>query len=288
RAQGGRSPESADGGEPAPALLEPHRLTDANPGLSDRVPARASIHRWTAEDGTELETQLFIPRGRPGPHPLVVIPYGGYTAGFPESEYFLDLGVLPLVSRGWAVVRPNTRGRAGDTSPVGRYGEIQLVDTHALVDDLAAAGIVDPARVAVIGHSHGGSMAHYYLTHSDRFCAVTAINGRADWIAQAEHGDGYLVNAMGGSPDELPDLYAAASPVANVDAVTAPLLAIAGRRDTQIPAWNAESMVSSLTERGHSAELLVFEEEGHLFANAENRRRIWDRIFALLDRACVR
>lgn len=271
----------------AGALATPSRVTDANPGLAPRIPAEVRIHSWKAEDGTELQGQLFLPRGRSGPFPLVVIPYGSFSADFPRSEYFLELGILPLVSRGWAVVRPNTRGRASDSSPVGQYGKIQLIDTSHLLSDLTARHLIDPERVAVVGHSHGGSLAYYFAAHSDQFCAVTAINGRADWTAQAEYGDPYLVQALGGSPDEVPHVYAAGSPVEKAGDVSAALLAIAGRKDTQILPSNAEEMVRAVRTAGGEAELIVFEEAGHLFPEPGERRAIWERIFDLLYQHCA-
>jgi dipeptidyl aminopeptidase/acylaminoacyl peptidase len=162
-----------------------------------------------------------------------------------------------------------------------------LEDTHALIDALARDRIIDPRRVAVMGHSHGGAMAYYYLTHSTRFCGVVAVNGRADWILQAKyHSDGLLPDILGGTPDSLPERYREFSPALNARRATAALLAVSGAHDTQILPQNAAIMVDSMKANGKDATLLAFPDEGHLLNNPGNRQRFWDAALALLGRAC--
>ena len=259
------------------------RFTNANAWLHARMPGTSRVFRWHVSDGRVMEAQLFVPPTR-GPHPLVVMPYGGYQNAFPSSEYFLDAGTLPLLANGFAVVRPNTRGQASEDAPPGDYGSIQLRDTEAMLDSLVAEHVIEPAHVAVLGHSHGGSMAYYYDTHSARFCGVVAVNGRADWEMQATRGDGYLVAQMGGMPDSIPDVYRRASPLRNVARATTPLLAITGMKDTQIYPANGSSIVAALRALGKSAELLEYADEGHLIA--AHRASFWNSVMSFLQHNC--
>lgn len=232
---------------------------------------------------------MFVPvDARSGaPLPLIVMPYGAYVNAFPDLDYSLDRGIFPLIERGYVVVRPNTRGISSDQRDRGQYGRPQLEDTERLIASLANGGIIDRDRVAVIGHSHGGAMAYYYLTHSRAFCAAIAVNGRADWILQARHPyDGLLPGILGGTPDERPDVYAAFSPAANARQATAPLLAVVGGQDGQILPQNGPTMVDSMRVAGKQAELLVFPDDGHELG-AESSERFWNRTFGFLEEHCA-
>ncbi len=267
-------------------------ITKSNATFARATLPRARIYQWVRGDGSQGLAQLLLPRGTTNASvaahlPLVVIPYGAYINAFPEGDYFLDEGILALVARGYAVVKPNTRGTASERDDNAQYGALQLQDTELLLTALEKDGTIDPRRVAAIGHSHGGAMAYYYLTHSTRFCAVAAVNGRADWILQARYpGDGFVVGALGGTPDSLPERYREFSPAANARRATAPLLAVAGDLDTQILAANVTIMRDSLRAAGKDVEMIRFPDEGHLLLKPENRRRFWDRAFLLLKRAC--
>jgi dipeptidyl aminopeptidase/acylaminoacyl peptidase len=263
----------------------PERITDANPGLRGQLPGRSRIVRWQVNGGRLLEAQVVIPSGR-GPFPLVVVPYGGRMNAFPSADYFLDLGIYPLVARGYAVAFPNTRGPASEAAVAGEYGSLQLGDTEALLDTLIAEGLVRGGRVALLGHSHGGSLVYFYATHSSRFCAAVAVNGRADWEQQAQQGDRYLVRNMGGSPAEIPALYQERSPLRRVARTTVPLLAVTGMLDSQIYPFNGRRFTEALVAAGGRGALLEFPEEGHMIAAPGNRTLLWERIFGWFGEHC--
>lgn len=247
-------------------------------------PWSTRIIGWRAEDGTALEAQLLTPAGNPdgGVPPTIIVPYGGYRNTALTHSYFLDVLLREMLNDGWQVIRPNTRA-ADVLQQNSGYGAVQLADTRGLVDSLAARGLLDPSRVAVVGHSHGGSLAYYYATHSRAFCAVVAVNGRADWVMQAEYeGDGLLPGPLGAAPSEDPALYAAASPLPNAEAVTAPMLLVAGVNDGQILPSNATAMADSLRAYSRPFELLVFENEGHQIDLESNRSELIRRARATL------
>jgi dipeptidyl aminopeptidase/acylaminoacyl peptidase len=257
-------------------------------GAENGMPFSYRVYRWQSATGKLLEAKLYLPRRKAArPPPLVVVPYGAYKNNFEDPQGFLEQGLLDLIRRGWAVALPNTRCAASDESCVGHYGDVQLEDTEQMMESLAVQRLVDPHRTAVIGHSHGGTMAYYYATHSSRFCAVIAINGRADWEAQALYGDGYLVQQMGGLPASVPNVYAEFSPLRNVARGTTPILAVAGRLDTQILPSNASAIVTVLHAASKPAELIEFPDEGHLIVKPENIRRLWEVGLALLDNSCA-
>jgi dipeptidyl aminopeptidase/acylaminoacyl peptidase len=95
----------------------------------------------------------------------------------------IDIGtgypIHAFLHNGVAVLIPNSRGRAGYGVDFERaweterdYAEGPLQDLLAGIELLVRQGIVDSDRVAVAGHSWGGYLAAYALTHTDRFKAV--------------------------------------------------------------------------------------------------------------------
>jgi dipeptidyl aminopeptidase/acylaminoacyl peptidase len=274
------APIDADG-----SLGMPEVLSQINAGADETRFASSQVYRWRTADGAELEAQLFIPREAATGLPLVVMPYGSYQNAFPGSDYFLNVGIHPLAMSGYAVVRPNTRGFASEQQVDGRYGATQLSDTRDLIAALVEDGIVDPERIVALGHSHGGAMVYYYLTHSDLFAGAVAVNGAADWIYQAGLFQMVgLPNGMGGAPEDLPEKYDEFSPLAQFRRVQAPLLALTGALDTQIPESQSQAIVDSLQAIGRDAQWISFPDEGHLINREANRRRLWEEIFSFIAR----
>jgi len=267
-------------------LYATRNISALNGGIARSTLPRTVLYHWASGAGDTLDAQLLLPWRAGGRRPLVVVPYGGYRNQFPRSDYFLERGFFSLLARGYAVVLPNTRGTYTDHRDRGQYGAPQLEDTERLIEALSRDGFIDPRRVAVLGHSHGGSMVYYYLTHSSAFCAGIAVSGRADWVLQAHHGDGLLPDILGGPPEARPAVYAAFSPAANARRTSAPLLAVAGMHDTQILPANVPIMADSMRAAGKRIETLVFDDEGHVLEQERNIARFWSRTHALLDAAC--
>lgn len=258
---------------PLPSILDSVKLADYE------------IFKWQSTSNDTLDSQLFLPDITVRKPPIIIMPYGAYRNKFPDSNYFLTQGIQALVDRGFAVVLPNTRGIASSSQSNHDYGAPQLSDTHALIEALGKAGLTDTSRVGLIGHSHGGAMVYYYITQSSSFHAAIAVNGAADWIEQAKlRRMSGLPFGMGGMPEEFPEKYEAYSPLNNAEKVQTPILAIAGRSDTQIPPFNSEKMVDTLQSLGKNASLYIFEDEGHLIEKKENRKLFWDKVFDFLDR----
>jgi pimeloyl-ACP methyl ester carboxylesterase len=123
-------------------LFDPSRMTPAR----DPVPAAP---------GRLLVTDLYVPVGASGPRPLVVFAHGWNS----------DPGAYAPLLEGWAAagfvvaapVFPDSTDLAAG-SPVSNYADqaldISFVITSLLRDKTVA---VDPTRIAVAGHSDGGT-----------------------------------------------------------------------------------------------------------------------------------
>ena len=76
---------------------------------------------------------------------------------------------------------------------------------------------------------------------------------------------------MVGNPEADKELLTASSPVFHVDKIKAPLLIAQGANDPRVAKSESDQMVEALKKRGIDVPYLVKDNEGHGFANEENR-----------------
>jgi acetyl esterase/lipase len=178
--------------------------------------------------------------------PVVALLHGGYW----RARYRLDLMhalAADLAARGYVVWNIEYRrvGSAGGGWP----GTFQ--DVAAAVDAVAGFASVDLSRVTLIGHSAGGHLALWAAGRArlgpdapyglGRPPAVTpklvvSLAGVCDLTEAARRrlSDGAVFDLLGGSPQELPDVYDVACP-ARLLPLGVPQLAVHGTDDTAVP-----------------------------------------------------
>jgi acetyl esterase/lipase len=109
---------------------------------------------------------LYLPKGVPGPFPVVIwIHGGGWAAGSKDTpdDGFPKTFLIPLLARGYAVASINYR--LAVDNPARRSAAAfpaQLHDAKAAVRFLRAKASdygLDPAQIGVMGHSAGGTLA---------------------------------------------------------------------------------------------------------------------------------
>ncbi|WP_081241374.1 S9 family peptidase [Streptomyces viridosporus] len=253
---------------------------DEHAAPAGRTPVRPMPMSPVARDGLTLGGWYYRAPGRsPGePAPCVLHLHGG-----PEEQErpVLDPLYLELLGRGLDVFAPDVRGSSGYGRSfvdadlgAGRFDAINDVEdcaAHVVVE-----GLADPRRLAVMGRSYGGYLVMASLVwHPDLFRTGVAVCGMSDfatffagtepWIAQsAAHKYGH--------PDRDRDLLRALSPMSRIEALRAPVLAVHGEHDTNVPPGESEQFVRAVRERGVEAELLLLRHEGHDFRRADNRR----------------
>ncbi|MGV9245491.1 S9 family peptidase [Streptomyces sp. NPDC003710] len=245
-----------------------------------RPPVRPVHLRATARDGLPLNGWYYRAPGRgPGdPAPCVIHLHGG-----PEDQErpVLDPLYHEILGRGLDIFAPDVRGSSG-------YGR-SFVDADlgrgrfAAVDDVAdcaahavLAGPADPSRLAVMGRSYGGYLTFASLVwHPELFRTGVAVCGMSDFATFFEGTEPWIAQSAAhkyGHPVRDRQLLHALSPMSRIDALRAPVLAVHGEHDTNVPPGESEQFVRAARERGLTAELLTLHDEGHEFLRAGNRR----------------
>jgi dipeptidyl aminopeptidase/acylaminoacyl peptidase len=270
---------------------------DQYAGLETYAERRA--YSYKAGDGLEIPGFLTLPRGRePKALPLVLLPHGGPASE--EGEDF-DWWSQALASRGYAVLQPNFRGstvsqemrEAGN----GEYGRKMQTDLSDGVKALVAAGVVDPARVCIVGASYGGYAALAGVTlEPDVYRCAVSVSGISDpgrfvrWVNfehTREGGDQrpvrYWLRFMG-MKDVSDPKFAEISPIDHVDAIRAPVLLIHGKDDTVVPIEQSEKFAEALKARHKPVEFVLLKKEDHWLSHGETRLQMLEETVRFLER----
>ena len=91
-----------------------------------------------------------------------------------------------------------------------------------------------------------------------------------------------MMYEMVGNPVTERGQLVAASPVFHVDRIRAPLLVAQGARDPRVNIAESNQIVAALKSRGIDVPYMVKENEGHGFANEENRFDFYEAMEAFL------
>lgn len=241
---------------------------------------------------------LVPPHQRPGTlAPTIVFAYpnpSGACGNYGFSA--LDFANMQLLAaQGYVVLYAANPER---TEP-GELSEMVL----AAVDGARAAGLSDPGRVGVYGHSLGYHKALQLLTETSKVKAGIVFNGASDHIsgygstalltrvlpdltlrfghAMAYEGEQYQ-DSMGGPPWAQTERYVAGSPVLRADRIAAPLMIVHNDMDKNDIGQSAE-IFTALSRLGRKAELVTYWGEGHSLNSPANVRDFWSRVVAWYD-----
>ncbi|GAA1094569.1 S9 family peptidase [Pseudonocardia alni] len=273
------------------ATGESRELFRGHPHLYPADLAPMDAVSFTARDGLPLHGFLTLPVGTTRQDterlPLVLVVHGGPWA---HDAWGYDPEVQFLANRGYAVLQVNFRGSTGYgrrhlTAAIGELAGAMHDDLIDACDWAVGQGWADPDRIGIYGGSYGGYAALVGVTVTpDRFAAAVDYVGISDLAnfmrTLPEFVRPYQVNAWyryAGDPDvpeQAADL-AARSPITMVDRIRTPLLVAQGANDARVVQAESDNIVASLRERGVPVEYLLATDEGHGFANPENRIRLF-------------
>ena len=205
---------------------------------------------------------ITLPQGS-GPAPVVVIVHGGFW----QSSFNATLGeplAADLARRGFAAVNVEYR-RVGSGSGGGGGWPQTGADVAAAVDALAgegqrvAGGRLDLTRVVALGHSAGGQLVGWLPTRV-RLVGVVPQAGVLDMVDAADRnlGGGAVQSFLGGTPQQIPAVYADASPVARVPTGVRSIC-VHGRGDGIVPIDQSERFVAAARAAGDVSELRAYD-----------------------------
>lgn len=246
------------------------------PELNDvQLPQHESI-RYTTRDGVEIQAYLTLPLTGEAPYPTVMHPHGG--PGARDYDGF-DPWVAYMVSRGYAVMRPNFRGSTGfgyefAQAQMGRWGLEMQDDVSDAAHYLINEGIADKSKLCIFGASYGGYAALMAAVKTpDLFTCAVSFAGVTDLRGIVRHGKKFLGGDLSSEKqfgDDSDDLEAR-SPIENVEKITIPILLIHGKEDRSVPVKQSRDMAEELEDIGKKFKYIEFETGDHHLSIQENR-----------------
>jgi dipeptidyl aminopeptidase/acylaminoacyl peptidase len=263
---------------------------------------------YQSRAGLAIPAFVFQPlqlRGAKG-HPALVWVH-------PDIRGRLDTYYIPYIreatSKGYVVIAPEYRGGVGygkEFYDAIDYGGAEVDDVLTAADYLKAnLPQVDPARIGIIGWSHGGMIAVLAITREPAtfkaaaaIVPVTNLFQRLAWRGvERQHQLIDPANRFGGLPNERQDEYTARSPLFQIDKLQIPLLVHVTRNDTDVHIEEDMQLVDALRSRkAELAETRIYDNPkgGHLFdrqvdsrtfqpANTREQRDSWNRVWTFFD-----
>lgn len=233
-----------------------------------------------AQDGTQEEDSV----------PLVVFIHGGaWHGGAPGSRHI----AADLASRGMAVLNVEYR----DVSEGGGWPQTftdvaDALDFVPTIDENYPQITIDDETV--VGHSAGAQLAAWAGTRGDletgqlgadpKFTPnrVVSLSGPLDLVWSAEHGDENIVEAMKGTPAEMPERYDSIDPIQNINRHI-PVAAVHGTDDGLVSPQNSERYVEAVSRDGGNAKLIMLKGEDHT-SFLKNTSAHYERVLDIIHR----
>jgi dipeptidyl aminopeptidase/acylaminoacyl peptidase len=274
----------------AGAIGDWKQITNGNAGLKPAWGEAKSIH-WSNE-GFNLQGWLLYPRNFDSTkkYPMVVSVHGGpgsmAHSSWPGPHSF----TVALSGAGYFVFFPNPRGSFGGGEAFTRanvkdfgYGDWRDILTG--VDAALKEAPIDDHRLGLTGWSYGGYMTMWGVTQTNRFAAAVAGAGLAN--LQSYYGenqiDMWMIPFFGASVYDDPAVYAKSSPITFIKNAKTPTLILVGDSDGECPTPQSYEFWHALNTLGVENELVVYEHEGHSFANPAHQRDVIERVAAWFD-----
>jgi len=259
----------------------------ARPELQGRALAQVKSVSIATPDGVTMPAYLTLPPGKEAKGlPAVILPHGG-----PSARDRWGFNWLPqfLAARGYAVLQPQYRGSAGfGDAWLNENGfknwRTSIGDITASAKWLAAQGIANPQKLAIVGWSYGGYAAlQSAATEPNLYKAVVAVAPVTDLALLKQDALKFtnsklVAEEIGSGPH-----VAEGSPLRNAAAITAPVLLIHGEDDATVRIWHSQRMDAALRGSGKQSELVTFKGLDHGLYDSNARTQLLTKIGALLD-----
>jgi dipeptidyl aminopeptidase/acylaminoacyl peptidase len=206
----------------------------------------------------DIPAYLFQPITTKGPkaHAALVWVHGDVHGNWGITMFPF---VKEAVARGYVVIAPDYRGSTGYGEAYHKaidYGGYEVDDVISAADFLVTLPHVDPARIGIMGWSHGGYITLLSVFREKHpFAAgaaivpVTNLVFRLSFKGPSYQWDFATQNRIQGLPFEKPDIYIARSPLYHVDKLQVPLLVHVATNDLDVNYVEDQQIVDALRSR---------------------------------------
>jgi dipeptidyl aminopeptidase/acylaminoacyl peptidase len=169
-----------------------------------------------------------------------------------------------LASSGIVVVRVDPRSASGKGAQSAwscykQLGVQELKDLEEVVRWLTAQKWADPKRLGLSGHSYGGYLTAYALTHSSLFAAGIASGPVTDWhLYDTIYTERYML-----TPQENPKGYERSSCLNAAKNLQGRLLILHGMIDDNVHVQNTMQLAEALQKANKPFEMMLYPSSRH-------------------------
>lgn len=247
----------------------PFSLWDAFRGIPSLPIRQTNAIPFAQPNGVPLILNLYQPMTS-GHYPALIVIYGGaWQRGTPANDEAFS---RYMAARGYVVVAIDYRHAPRYPFPA------QLDDVNTAISFIQAHATeyeIDGDRIVVMGRSAGAHLAMLaaYQPQAPKLRAVINYYGPINLTSGYYNvpspdpiGSRATLRAfLGGTPDELPELYRQASPYTYATMPVPPTLLIYAKRDHIVQAKFGQAMSDRLQQSGNSATYLEIPWAEHAF-----------------------
>jgi acetyl esterase/lipase len=208
--------------------------------MSRASDAPDAVLRYAAHDDGLVDVHL--PADVTRPRPLVVYVHGGFWRAAFDRTHARPLANA-LATDGVVVASVEYRRGPGAWSRTAADLDAALTGLPGLLDGL---GVRTTSRTFV-GHSAGGHLVLWLANERhpvDRVVALAPV-GDLRFAAATGMGSGAAVDFLGGTPEELPDVYDAADPATRMRTrPSCEVVVVHGDRDEVVPVASSRGLAT--------------------------------------------
>jgi dipeptidyl aminopeptidase/acylaminoacyl peptidase len=208
----------------------------------------------------------------------------------PVDLYALQLERQYFAAHGYVVLAVNYRGSDGRgmayaQSIYADWGNKEVDDLLAAVDEVVRMGIADPDRLGIGGWSYGGILTDSTIARDTRFKAAASGAGSANQLAMYG-ADQYAMQytlEIGPPWSSLDTWLKVSHAFFHADQIETPTLFLGGEKDFNVPIAGGEQMYLALRTLGVPTELVVYPGQYHIFTRPSFIRDRLERWLAWFD-----
>jgi acetyl esterase/lipase len=197
-----------------------------------------AVLRYADHDAGLVDVHL--PPEVPAPRPLIVNVHGGFWRQEYDRIHARPLANA-LAGEGFVVAMPEYRRGPGawpDTAA-------DLDGVVGMLTGLLEGIGIRTTTTTLVGHSAGGHLVLWLANqphHVDRVVALAPVANLRKAV-EFEMGTGAAVDFLGGTPDQIPEVYDAADPATRMrERPPAEIVVVHGDRDTSVPVESSRGM----------------------------------------------
>jgi dipeptidyl aminopeptidase/acylaminoacyl peptidase len=226
-------------------------------------------------EGTVLRPPDFNPEKR---YPVWFMTYAGPHAPTVKNAWSpARVRDEMLAQMGFIVFRCDPRSASGKGAVTTwtayrQLGVQELKDIEAAIRWLTKEPYIDPARVGMSGHSYGGFMTAYAMTHSKLFAAGIAGAPVTDW----RNYDSIYTERYMNTPQENSKGYDETSVVKAAKNLHGRLLILHGLMDDNVHVQNTVELIDALQRANRDFEVMFYPRARHGLFGAHYARLMVD------------